>query len=60
MDDPILVAAAALDPVALRSLDAIHLATALSLRPETEALVSYDDRLNTAAQAFGLQVLTPK
>jgi len=29
----------------LRSLDAIHLATARILAPELEALVSYDDRL---------------
>ena len=51
VDDPILEAAATLDPVDLRSLDAIHLATALSLRSEAEAIVSYDDRLNTAARS---------
>ena len=60
VDDPILEAAAALGPVDLRSLDAIHLATALTLRREAEAIVSYDARLNAAAEALGLPVLTPR
>jgi len=60
MDDPILEAAATLDPVEMRSLDAIHLATALALGAETEAIVSYDARLNAAAVAIGLPVLTPR
>ncbi len=60
VDDPILEAAATLDPADLRSLDAIHLATALSLRPEAEAIISYDARLNAAAEAVGLPVLTPR
>ena len=59
MDGPILEAAATVAPVDLRSLDAIHLATALTLRPEIEAIVSYDARLNEAAKAVGLPVLTP-
>lgn len=60
VDDPILEAAASLRPEDLRSLDAIHLATALALRPEAEALVSCDARLNAAAKALGLAVLTPR
>ncbi len=60
MDDPILEAAAALRPARLRSLDAIHLATALALRPDVETIVSYDDRLNAAARALELPVLTPR
>lgn len=59
IDDAILNAAAELGPADLRSLDAIHLATALALGPELEALVSYDLRLNAAAEAVGLQVLSP-
>ena len=59
MDDPILEAASTVAPVDLRSLDAIHLATALTLRPEIEAIVSYDARLNEAAKAVGFPVLTP-
>ena len=42
MDGPILEAAAALEPPDLRSLDAIHLATALALGPELDALVGYE------------------
>ena len=59
MDGPILEAAAALEPPDLRSLDAIHLATALALGPELDALVGYDSRLNAAAEAAGLRVLGP-
>lgn len=51
--------AAELAPAMLRSLDAIHLATALSLRPDLEAVVSYDDRLNAAAESHALSVLAP-
>ncbi|HXZ75136.1 MAG TPA: hypothetical protein VEH31_30290 [Streptosporangiaceae bacterium] len=36
-------------PGLLRSLDAIHLATARILAPELDAFVSYDDRLLRAA-----------
>lgn len=60
VDDPILEAAASLDPPDLRSLDAIHLATALALGREAEAIVSYDGRLNAAAVAIGLSVLSPR
>ena len=47
----------------LRSLDAIHLATAehvVDVSGETlEALVAYDDRLLAAAQQVGLRVVAP-
>ncbi len=46
-------------PRSLRSLDAIHLATALSITPEIDALVTYDDRLRDAALESGLQVEAP-
>ena len=59
MDDLILNAAATLEPTGLRSLDAIHLATVVALRPEADAFVSYDGRLNAAARAAGLPVLSP-
>jgi hypothetical protein len=48
-----------LDPRELRSFDAVHLATALTLGPELEAFVCYDRRLTTAAEAHGLRVLAP-
>jgi uncharacterized protein len=44
---------------ALRSLDAIHLATARILAPELEALVTYDDRLVKAAAEAGLATISP-
>ncbi len=50
--------AAAVDPAALRSLDAVHLATALLAGP-LEAFVAYDDRLAQAAREAGLSVLQP-
>jgi uncharacterized protein len=43
----------------LRSLDAIHLATARILAPELEALVTYDDRLIKAAADAGLATVSP-
>ena len=51
--------AATLGPPALRSLDAIHLATALEARSELQAVVTYDARLAAAATAEGLEVLAP-
>jgi len=51
--------AAALEPAGLGALDALHLATALSLRPVVAAFVCYDRRLCDAATAAGLDVLSP-
>lgn len=50
--------AATVDPPRLRSLDAIHLATAL-LVDGIEEFVSYDRRLAGAARERGLTVLSP-
>ena len=55
----ILSAAAALEPSALRTLDAIHLATALVVREDLAALVTYDGRLAAAAERLDLEVLAP-
>ena len=51
--------AAAVGPAVLRTLDAIHLATALRLAPGLDAFVTYDDRLADAARALGLPVVRP-
>ena len=51
--------AASIPPAIVRTLDAIHLATALSLQPGLEAFVTYDDRLADAARALGLPVVSP-
>jgi uncharacterized protein len=59
IDDAILEKAASLEPPALRSLDAIHLATALSLGSDLGAIAAYDLRLARAARALGLRVVSP-
>ena len=48
-----------LDPVIVRSLDAVHLAAALSLGDDLDAIVTYDDRLAEAARANGVAVVAP-
>jgi predicted nucleic acid-binding protein len=44
---------------ALRTLDAIHLASALSVHAELTAFVAYDHRLAAAAQAVGIESIQP-
>ena len=53
-----LLALSASSPT-LRTLDAIHLATAIAVRDEIDAVVTYDDRLADAARSEGLAVLSP-
>jgi len=48
-----------IQPARLRSLDAIHVAAALSLGADLKALVTYDKRLAEAATLNGLTVLSP-
>ena len=60
VDRRILVAAATLDPPALRTLDAIHLATALAVREDLAAIVTYDRRLAAAAERLHLEVSVPR
>ena len=55
----VLDVAGRLEPATLRSLDAIHLATALELGDELEGVVTYDDRLAEAAVAYGVPVVMP-
>ncbi|MGH8895547.1 MAG: type II toxin-antitoxin system VapC family toxin [Egibacteraceae bacterium] len=59
VDEGVLRHAALLDPPVLRTLDAVHLATALTLRLANLTLVTYDDRLGDAARAAGLAVVSP-
>jgi hypothetical protein len=58
-DQDIAREAAALGPVALKTLDAIHLATAVAVGGQIAAFVTYDDRLAEAARAVGLPVVRP-
>lgn len=48
-----------LDPATLRSLDAIHLASALDLGDDLEGLITYDDRLAAASEVNGVAVVAP-
>lgn len=55
----ILAAAARLLPVSLRSLDAIHLATALELATDIDYFITYDAKLGAAAEQSGFTVVQP-
>jgi len=55
----ILEAAGRLEPANLRTLDAIHLATALSIGADEIDVITYDLRLAKAARSHGLNVLQP-
>lgn len=49
-----------LDPEVLRSLDAIHVASALAFGDALEAVVAYDHRLLDAATTVGLATVSPR
>jgi predicted nucleic acid-binding protein len=51
--------AAAISPASVRTLDAIHLATALGIGANLTSFVTYDDRLAAAARDLGLPVVSP-
>jgi predicted nucleic acid-binding protein len=59
IDEPLLDRAADLEPGELRTLDSIHLASALEIGPDLGVMIAYDIRLKTAAQAYGLAVESP-
>ncbi len=48
-----------LEPWSLRSLDALHLATALEIGDDLEGIVVYDERLAGAARAASLALVVP-
>jgi uncharacterized protein len=55
----VLTEAAAIEQPFLRTLDAIHLAAAASLRASLSAFVTYDKKLAGAAQNLGLPAISP-
>ncbi len=59
VDQELLDRAAALEPRRMRSLDAIHLSSALALGEQLGVLVTYDRRMVEAAAAIGLRVSSP-
>jgi predicted nucleic acid-binding protein len=59
LTDQILAEAGTLEPAELRSLDAIHLASARLLGPAVKEVVTYDKRMATTAEAIGWSVASP-
>ena len=59
LNDAVVESAGRLPDPGLRSLDAIHVATALLLGDEVSVLVAYDKRMLAAAETHGLPVATP-
>jgi uncharacterized protein len=60
IDDRILDVAGMLEPQVLRTLDAIHIATALAVGDDLESIVTYDGRMIDAARLMGLPTATPR
>jgi uncharacterized protein len=59
VSDQVLASAGQLLPAELRSLDAIHLATAQQFGTELSHVITYDERMATTAVALGLRVASP-
>jgi uncharacterized protein len=60
IDDEVVDAAMDEPDRMLRSLDAIHLATARVLGPDLDGLATYDGRLAAAAKDAGIPVIDPR
>lgn len=59
VNDRVLNAAGTLLPDDLRSLDAIHLATAQQLASDLARIITYDERMSEAASHVGVQTASP-
>jgi hypothetical protein len=60
IDDALLDAAGRLRPLTLRTLDAIHVAAALTLGPALGVVIAYDQRLLDGAAAAKLPTMVPR
>jgi predicted nucleic acid-binding protein len=60
VNDRILHAAGVLRPHQVRSLDAIHLATAQELGDDLGAFVTYDERMAVAGKRLGYRIVQPR
>lgn len=60
IDDDLIDAAMQEPDRSLRSLDAIHLATARLLGTDLNGLITYDERLASAARHAGITVIDPR
>jgi predicted nucleic acid-binding protein len=59
LSDGILLYASTCQPPLLRSLDAIHLASAMEFRKEIDWMLVYDKRLLEVANLNGINVVSP-
>jgi predicted nucleic acid-binding protein len=59
VNDAVLSQAGTMLPVELRSLDAIHVATAGRIGPDLAEIVTYDQRMAAAARSLGYKVSSP-
>jgi predicted nucleic acid-binding protein len=59
VNDPVLNQAGTMLPVDLRSLDAIHIATAGRIGADLAEIVTYDQRMAAAARSMGYKVSSP-
>jgi predicted nucleic acid-binding protein len=59
VDEPVLARAASFRDPLLRSIDAIHLAAALTMGDEPDSFITYDVRLARAAVKQRLRVKSP-
>lgn len=60
VNDRVLREAGRMAPQELRSLDAIHLASARELGPSVQQIVTYDERMADAARTLGWPVASPR
>lgn len=60
VNDRVLSEAGRIEPAEVRSLDAIHLASAAQLGSAVKQIVTYDTRLAEAARSIGWRVATPR
>ena len=59
VNDPVFGQAGTMLPVELRSLDAIHIATAARVGADLAEIVTYDQRMAAAARSMGYKVSSP-
>ena len=60
LDQPVLSLAADLSPASLRPLDAIHLATVLTIADPVPTVVTYDQRLHAACLEADVPAVSPR
>jgi predicted nucleic acid-binding protein len=60
INDRVLREAGSMEPAGLRSLGAIHLASARQLGSSVKQIVTYDERMGDAAAALGWSVAAPR